>query len=241
MFAGIELERDRAYRRLVELIFAGEVGLDTNLSERRLCDALQMGRMPIREALQQLEREGLVEIRPARGTFVRQFDLDDLRGVYEVREALECLAARLAARHGLTSGLRASSLLMRDMLAQPGRYTSIEIDDAGTACHDAIYAAAGNRALTETFQPLRLRARLAFGLPRFFDAAEQADGLAEHLAILGAIERRRPGQAADLMRDHLANGLALRIRLSEGRRAQDAAGPERAGTPPRRANSRGVR
>jgi DNA-binding GntR family transcriptional regulator len=220
--AAPELERDRAYRLLVDLILAGEWRPDQSLSERKLSDAIQMGRMPVREALQQLERERLIDIKPARGTVVRPLNVDDLREVYQVREVLECLATRLAAQRSLTPELRDRRVQMQAMAAAPHAYSAAEIDDAGTALHDAIYAAAGNRALTETFQPLRMRARLAFGLPRFFNGHEAVGGLAEHLEILAAIEAREPDRAAELMRQHLRRGLELRIRLYETRLKHDA-------------------
>ena len=98
----LQLERDRAYRGLLELILGGEVDLDTPLSERKLADSLEIGRTPVREALRDLARDGILEVQPARGTFVRPLTIEDVQEIYEVRHSLEGLAARLAIESGLT-------------------------------------------------------------------------------------------------------------------------------------------
>ncbi|WAP68063.1 GntR family transcriptional regulator [Jiella pelagia] len=95
-----KFERDRAYHRLVDLIFGGSLDDGAPLSERKLAEQLGFGRMPVREALHQLEQEGVVEVKPARGTFVRSISTDDLDEIYQVREALECLAAEPRSRPG---------------------------------------------------------------------------------------------------------------------------------------------
>ena len=61
------LERDRAYMLLLDLILSGELATEQALSERKLADNLQMGRTPVREAIRRMTREGLIEVRPARG------------------------------------------------------------------------------------------------------------------------------------------------------------------------------
>ena len=83
-----QFERDRAYKLLLDLILGGKIDTDTPLSERKLAEALDMGRTPIREAVRALVHEGLLETRPARGTFVRLLTMDDVREIYEVKLAL---------------------------------------------------------------------------------------------------------------------------------------------------------
>ena len=208
-----KFERDRAYHRLVDLIFGGSLDDGAPLSERKLAEQLGFGRMPVREALHQLEQEGVVEVKPARGTFVRSISTDDLDEIYQVREALECLAAELAAGQGVTPQLAACGARMRTMAQDPSAFTAAEIDDAGTEFHELLMVAAGNAALQESVRLLRLRFRLAFHLPRYFSDEAVYSTLADHIAIFAAIEQRAARDARKLMRAHLKRGLAIRLKM----------------------------
>lgn len=213
MTVSFEFERDRAYNRLVPLIFGGTLEPGAPLSERKLAEQLGIGRMPVREALRQLEQEGVVEVKPARGTFVRRVTAEDLSEIYRVREVLECLAADLAATNGASPALLACGARMRTMALDPSAFTAVEIDDAGTEFHELLMQAAGNAALIETVRLVRLRFRLAFHLPRYFSHENLYSTLADHIAILDAIIAREPRLATKLMRAHLRRGLEMRQRL----------------------------
>lgn len=88
----------RAYLIIRERILKGQLALGTGLSRRKLAAELGMSLLPVSEALQRLENDGLVETRARIGTRVCQPTADDIRERYEVREALESQAARLFAR-----------------------------------------------------------------------------------------------------------------------------------------------
>jgi len=209
----LQLERDRAYRGLLELILGGEVDLDTPLSERKLADSLEIGRTPVREALRDLARDGILEVQPARGTFVRPLTIEDVQEIYEVRHSLEGMAARLAVERGLTLELKAYGPKFRDMIDDPGAYDPTEIYETGAEFHLEIFRSARNRQLLKIYEPLRLRFRVAFGLPRYYNQDQIYESVHEHLAILEMIEGG-DGQAAQrLIRDHLSKGLDIRTRI----------------------------
>lgn len=209
----VAFERDRAYHRIVSLIFEGALAAGAPLSERKLSEQLGIGRMPVREALHQLEQEGVVEVKPARGTFVRRVSADDLAEVYRVREVLECLAAELAASRGSTPALRDCGARMRTMAKDPTAFTAVEIDDAGTEFHELLMVATANTALIETVRLLRLRFRLAFHLPRYFSHDAVHATLPDHIAICDAVEAQAPRTAKKLMRAHLRRGLEMRLKF----------------------------
>ena len=72
MSVTLQLERDRACRRLLDLLIVnGGVGPDTPLWERKFFNSLEIGPVPVRKALRNLNRDGILELRPARGIFVR--------------------------------------------------------------------------------------------------------------------------------------------------------------------------
>ncbi|MGH9719708.1 MAG: GntR family transcriptional regulator, partial [Bryobacteraceae bacterium] len=88
---------EAAYHIIRDRILKGELALGAALSRRKLAAELGMSLLPVAEALQRLERDGLAESRPRVGTRVYQPAADDIWERFEVREALECQAARLFA------------------------------------------------------------------------------------------------------------------------------------------------
>ena len=91
--------QEEAYLYLRESILSGDLPGGTRLDIARVATHLGMSRMPVREALRQLASEGLVVIRPNRGVAVTQLTPEDVLEIFEMRAALEGLAARLARPH----------------------------------------------------------------------------------------------------------------------------------------------
>lgn len=208
--------RERAYELIVELIFHPEFDRTQPLSERKLAERFGLGRMPIREALRQLEQEGVVKVQPARGTFVQSLEQGDLMDVYRVREVLECAVVEDVARRDMPRALRAIGTTLAVMARDPNSFSAAEIDDAGTEFHGLMVEATGNLALSETIRLFRGRFRLAFHLPRYFSRQLAIGPLNEHLQIFDALEARDPQAAAVLMREHLRNGVKMRLTLGSG-------------------------
>jgi DNA-binding GntR family transcriptional regulator len=96
---GAESLATKAYEQIRDEILQGSLALGAILSRRRLADKLNMSFLPITEALQRLEAEGLVESRPRIGTRVRIPSKEDINDSYVIREALETQAARLCCEH----------------------------------------------------------------------------------------------------------------------------------------------
>jgi DNA-binding GntR family transcriptional regulator len=88
----------RVYEALQERIVKGELAPGVALPEQEISQLLGASRTPIREALQRLAREGLVELIPGRGAFVSEISVPDIIELFQLREALEPLSARLASR-----------------------------------------------------------------------------------------------------------------------------------------------
>ena len=90
-----------AYDSLRADILAGDLAPGTPISEAERAESLGISRTPVREAMQQLAQEGLIEVFPKRGTFVARLSARDVRESFELREAVETFAARLADFHQL--------------------------------------------------------------------------------------------------------------------------------------------
>ena len=209
-------EKDKAYSRLLELILRGKISADEPLAERRLAESLRLGRTPVREAIKDLVREGVLEAHPTRGTFVRQLSLRDVQEIYQVRYAIEGLAAFLAAERGPTPALSAFAPKFRAAIETPERCDVAEVYDCGAEFHLEVFRCAGNGNLLEVYRPIRLRFRIALGMPRHHDPARVFESAREHLAILEAIEARDGEKAQRLICDHLHKGLEVRTRLFQG-------------------------
>lgn len=210
------LEKEKAYGRLLDLIMRGEISPDEALAERRLAETLQIGRTPVREAIKDLVREGVLEAHPTRGTFVRQLSLRDVQEIYQVRYAIEGLAAFLAAERGPSQALLAFGHDFRAAIAAPETFEVAEVYDHGAEFHLEMFRCAGNRNLLEIYRPIRLRFRIALGLPRHHDPERVFESVCEHLGILEAIEARDGDLAQKRICDHLQKGLEVRTRLFQG-------------------------
>lgn len=208
-----QLERDRAYKLLQDMILGGKIDTDTPLSERKLAETLEMGRTPIREAVRALVHDGLLETRPARGTFVRVLTIDDVREIYEVKLALEGMAAYLAAERGVTPELLAYGPKFKAIETNPESFGVEEIYQLGAAFHIDIFHAARNKNLFQVYQPIRMRNAATLTLPAHYDPAWVKQSVGEHLDILDAISSGDATKAQQVMVDHISRGMTARMRI----------------------------
>ncbi|HWZ49026.1 MAG TPA: GntR family transcriptional regulator [Herbaspirillum sp.] len=141
--------------RLREAILSGHFGPDEKLQEVVLSEMLNVSRTPIRAALQGLAAEGMLEYEPNCGYNVRRLDTDELIAIFDIRGALEGLAARFAAERGLSAQAQQT---YRIALADGDRILSKSpLEDADIAAfrdvndriHDTIINAAGNRMISD--------------------------------------------------------------------------------------------
>lgn len=145
----------------------------------------------------------LLEIIPARGTFVRSISNDQLRELYEVRQALEGQAAELAAKNGATERLLD---FVGKLEGSRKARTDKELGktyEIGAQFHVEVFKCAGNSILTELYLPIRNRFRATMSLGRYYDRDWVIDGIDQHLIILDAVCARKPAKAKQLMRVHL--------------------------------------
>jgi DNA-binding GntR family transcriptional regulator len=197
----------RAYDEIRRLILEREIPVDEPISERGLSERLGLGRTPVREALKDLERDGLIEVSPGRGTFVRRLSLSQLREIYEVRMGVEGIAAFLAASRGPTQRLLGFEEQFEALLQEP-EADLLAIQKVGWAFHDSIYEVAGNGELSRMNAGLRDQIGLTMDLPREHDPSRVRATIGEHLKILRAIKERDPEAAQRAIWEHLSNALA---------------------------------
>jgi DNA-binding GntR family transcriptional regulator len=183
-------------------ILEGSIGLGEPLSESALAARFGYSKTPIREALLQLKKEGLVSIRPQTGSFVFDIDARGLEDLGRMREILESAALDLAmtadaARLG--TDLTEICARMRIAVAAGDRTGYRALD---TAFHEAMFHLAGNPCLLECYRTYAARA-IAFGSCLRADQHRCRSTLGEHEQIAGLIAQGDRGAAAQALVAHI--------------------------------------
>jgi DNA-binding GntR family transcriptional regulator len=193
---------DRIYQLLKENIVRHRLKPGARLLDQEIAESLNVSRTPVREALNRLGTEGLVEIIPRRGAFVINLSAKDMKDIYEVREVLEVLAVRLAVPRlsdedilGLEETLEAFS----NALDRKEHLTCFELDKE---FHDRIVRLSGNAKLAEINTLLGGNIQTTRWRHCQNDHRQQLS-LQEHRAILDALIKRDVDLASELVSDHI--------------------------------------
>jgi DNA-binding GntR family transcriptional regulator len=190
--------------RLRAQIFARELEPGTWIDEMKLAGAYGISRTPLREALKVLAVEGLVTMKPRRGAYVADMSRDDVAQIYHLLALLESDAAGEVARHASETQI-ATLRALHDRLEKQVRQRDAFFA-TNERFHMALLEAAGNRWRMQIVTDLRKVMKLNRH-HSLFKQGRLADSLAEHRALMAALEARQPERATSLMRAHFASGL----------------------------------
>jgi len=228
-------------------ILDGSVVAGERINEVRFSKTLAVSRTPVRAALQALAGEGLLDYAPNRGFTVREFPLAAIVDAYEIRAALEGVAARFAAERGLSDEERAiieRSLVAGDRLLAPGHFAAGDIDvyrGINGDFHETLLSAARNRMLAEM---IRICHHVPISSSRNIVAFEHRDVRRrhdDHHRIYEAILAREPHRAEILMREHVSGVKASLVKsLTAREQASGAASDALPSLPASSAPSRGT-
>ncbi len=196
---------EAAYRHIFDGIVSGKYRVGQTLSIDKLSSTLDMSKTPIREALVELEGEGLV-YRRSRYYNVMYLSKEDVIDLYETRIILEAEAARLAA-------LRASDQQIEDMKTTMNAITEMTsqeqpdpllLTELNGKFHWLIASACGNKTIAKYCTDIRLRLK-AVRTSLFTSVDRRDDEIKEHGHILDAISNRDPDEAVKRMLQHERN------------------------------------
>ncbi|MEU7417116.1 GntR family transcriptional regulator [Streptomyces antibioticus] len=191
--------RDRVYEALLELITTRALRPGQHLVESELAGHLGVSRQPVREALQRLNTEGWVDLRPAQGAFVHEPTEEEADQLLTVRTLLEAEAARLAAAHADEAGITA----LEEILALGMRAAEDDDIDAAVALnarfHARVMELAGNAVLAELAAQVDRRVRWYY-TPVARRRGRQS--WIEHRDLIAAIADHDEARATRLMREH---------------------------------------
>lgn len=196
----------RVYLALKEAIVANRFAPGEALVEQKLADLYQVSRTPVREAIQRLAKDGLVEMVPRRGAVVARISLEDAIEIFRMREALEGMAARLAAPVMPEEEIDRLRRALEVATALPDGQRLQAMYEAGGLIHEAVLRASGSQRLRAAVNQLldqitRLRVLAISAKGRIELSYEQ------HLAILAALDKRDPDVSELEMRRHLRSTL----------------------------------
>jgi DNA-binding GntR family transcriptional regulator len=191
--------REAVYDALVEMIITAELQPGEHLVENDLAAQLGVSRQPVREALQRMQTEGWVDLRPALGAFVHVPTEDEADQLLAARTLLETESARLAAEHARPEQVEHLWELHRSGEAALAADDQEGVVAANAALHTHIVTMSRNKVLADLIGSVDRRVRWYY-LP--IARARGKDAWDEHAALIEAIAAGNDSGAADLMRRH---------------------------------------
>jgi len=190
----------------------------TKLAEQQIADIFQVSRTVVRQALNQLSRDRLIVLEPARGAFVRQPSIEEARQVFEVRALVEGAMVRELARVITDAQVAQLRRHLRDEAQAVARTDVTGRTRLLADFHVVLARMLGNEVLAELLTDLLSRSSLVSLMYQSAHSAEASQ--AEHVAIVEALARRDARTAVKLMSAHLGN-VERNLRLEP--RTQDLA------------------
>ena len=212
------------YGRLKEMTVNFQIRPGERMNEVALARALDASRTPLREALNRLVAERLIEFRPGKGFYCRALDPKSIFQLYELREIIETAAVRIACRRASDEGIRAlREELYRQGLAYKGK-TVREVTQFDEAFHVGIAKLSGNDELVRQLSLINERIRFI----RWVDMASRVQHTkGEHRLLMEAIELRDGECAAEILRAHIVKRMdQIVASVKEGYSSIYVAGPE---------------
>lgn len=199
--------KDKVLEILLDEIISGQLYPGEKLSESRLAERFGVSRMPVREALIELNRRGMVKILPKVGTFVTQITPQEISDRFEIREALEIQACRLCverASHGDIEKLDEHYLVMENAVENLDVKKYVEHDGK---FHQVIFEATKNVELLDHYKTLMNSLNREY-LSLIVSKTEgrMKRSLREHKAVLEAIRKKDMSSVEETMRVHVQNG-----------------------------------
>lgn len=201
------------YEALREAIIDESYPAGQPLPEMPLAEKYGVKRTRIRQILQRLERDGLIEIIPARGAFVKPISMGELQEIFELREALEGIAARLAARKRRDGELGELQAAFAGLSEGPAAERLHEKVRLGGELHAFILRSAGNRRIQAVLEPLQVPVARLWRQGILLSPERIAKAFGEHIAILAALQERDEALAERRMQAHVAEAFKDYIRV----------------------------
>jgi len=204
------------YTALKEMIREGTLQPGQRMREIEIAEAQGVSRTPVREAMNRLVSEGLLEVSSARGVAVTELSKQQVLELYGLREFLEGASARFAAQHASLPEMRS----LRELADYPltiAEHDAVEHAKLNKRFHAQIAEAAHNNYLSRALALLSDSLMLVPGTT-FEHPGRVAAVHAEHIAILDAIDARDADGAEQAARIHIRKAGEVRLQMLFGKR-----------------------
>ena len=199
--------RGRVFAQIRENILSGKYKDGMELREISLGEELGVSRTPVREALRQLELEGLVKIVPNKGAYVTSINAKDIKDIYKMRSMLEGLCARWATRYiteEQIEELEEVIYLSEFYLKKKSQGKAVQVTELDGKFHLVLYQAANSRMLSHVLRDFHKYVQVARTMSvKSEDRARKS--IEEHKAILEAIKQKDEDRAELLAHEHIMN------------------------------------
>lgn len=196
--------RGKIYSTMRENILSGKYVAGESLVEKRLAQELNVSRTPIREAIRQLELEGLVESIPNKGVTVKGISQKDMEDIYKIRMVLEGLAARWAVDQITDEEIKKLKEAYELMEFYTSKGDIDGISKQNTEFHDIIYAATKSVVLQHILKDFQIYVKWARH-ESLSSLGRKETALKEHSDILKAFKDRNAGEAEKFLTVHVDN------------------------------------
>jgi len=195
---------EQVAQRLRQMLVENRIPPGAKLNERELCEALNVSRTPLREAIKMLAAEGLVELVPNRGAIAVALTEADVINTFEVMAGLESQSGELAAQRITDEELAEIRALHFEMMAAYTRGDLSAYYSLNARIHRAINAAAKNPVLTATYNQVNARLQ-ALRFRSNQDGAKWKRAVGEHEKMIEALSTRDPAAMREVLLTHLTN------------------------------------
>jgi len=196
------MDKQAVYGHIKQRIVEAELTPGYWFVERELCATYGLSRTPIREILWKLTTDGFLEQEPNRGFIVRKLGLEQIFEVFQAREAVEGMAARLACSKGDESFRSALREIMEKLNKLDAEADPAQGSALGRQLHGAIAEAAHNGIMVGIYENLKNLGILTSNITRKSPAIEKASREA-HLILINALLEQDEEKSERLMRDHM--------------------------------------
>lgn len=213
---------DHVYEHLLHAILEHRYRPGQRLSIPKIANRLAVSQMPVRQAIDRLSEDGLVHVRPRSGTFVAQANEREIAETFDIRRALDRLAAETAVQHVCNQDLEELDRLVREMdeFAARGADGMGSHDRLNWEFHLLIVRLSGNEKLYEMYKQLNAHLKIASVHVSNLDwAARVPQAQREHRAMVSALRARSSRDLAAVLEEHVQRSkvaLINDIRTAEG-------------------------
>ena len=198
---------NQAYQSLRERILNLKLAPGRKIKEEQMAREMRISRTPVREALRRLEKEGLVECKPRRGSYVRQFSLEEIMEIYDLREILEKWIIHLVSDLLTPADIKELFRIVKDTESIARKRDYLQFIDKDLEFHQFLSSKTNNQTLQHITEMLHLQTKVFRIYSMIFPSAEKIKrAVKDHQEIIEALRLHNVSLAERLMQEHIRTG-----------------------------------